>query len=133
MTTVGFYAILKSENSKEGIILKGIRYLLVSACVAANAIFLGLGLECLLNLLGYAMSLTLDSNPRYPRFIPFCLIMGILALVGIVCVFIVNIKLSDKFSFTKKIWCFQYVFALVLSVPMIKVWEMLFDFLRVVF
>ena len=98
--------------------------------ILANATFLSLGAECLLNLLGLAMAISLDSSPSYPRFIPFCIVLGIVALLGLVAMLILNVKVSEKLGFTKTIWIFEYVFALVLSLPMIKLWEMLFDFLQ---
>lgn len=101
--------------------------------ILANAAFLGLGMECLLNLLALVMSISLDGKPSYPRFIPFCIILGIVALLGLSAMLILNIKASEKLGFTKNIWLIQYVFAVVLSIPMIKLWEMLFDFLRKIF
>ena len=47
-----------------------------------------------------------------------------------IAMLILNIKFSEKLNFTKTIWIFEYIFALVLSIPMIKLWEMLFDFLQ---
>ena len=57
----------------------------------------------------------------------------IVALLGLIAMLILNIKASEKLNFTKSIWIFEYVFAVCLSVPMIKFWEMLFDFLQKTF
>ena len=94
---------------------------------------MSLGIECLLNLLGFSMAISLDSTPSYPRFIPFCLTLGIVALLGLVAMLILNIKISEKLNFTKTIWIFEYSLALVLSIPMIKIWETLFEFLQTTF
>ena len=98
--------------------------------ILANAAFLSLGMESLLNLLGFSMAISLDSSPQYPRFIPFCIVCGMVALLGLIAMLVLNIKTSKKLSFTKLIWLFEYTFAVVLSVPMIKLWEMFFDFLQ---
>ena len=108
--------------------MKKVMYIIIS--ILANAAFFSLGIECFLNLLSLSMAISLDSVVKYPRFIPFCTILGIVALFGLIAMLILNIKVSEKLEFTKTIWIFEYVFALVLSLPMIKLWEMLFDFLQ---
>ena len=96
----------------------------------ANAALFSLGIECLLNLLSLSMAISLDSVVKYPRFIPFCIVLGIVALLGLIAMLILNIKVSEKLGFTKTVWICEYVFALVLSLPMMNLWEMLFDFLQ---
>ena len=98
--------------------------------ILANAALFSLGIECLLNLLSLSMAISLDSVVKYPRFIPFCTVLGIVALLGLVAMLVLNIKISEKFNFTKPIWIFEYALALVLSIPMIKIWETLFEFLQ---
>ena len=98
--------------------------------ILANAALFSLGIECLLNLLSLSMAISLDSVVKYPRFIPFCIVLGIVALLGLVVMFVLNIKASEKLNFTKTIWIFEYALALVLSIPMIKIWEILFDLLQ---
>ncbi|MBE6535508.1 MAG: hypothetical protein E7677_02670 [Ruminococcaceae bacterium] len=110
--------------------MKKTTFIYLPITILANAAFLSLGLECLLNLLGLAMAISLDSSMQYPRFIPFCILCGIVALLGLIAMLILNIKLSEKLRFTKSIWLSEYLFAVVLSIPMIKLWEMLFEFLQ---
>ena len=98
--------------------------------ILANAALFSLGMECLLSLLGYTMAISLDSSVQFSRFIPFCIVLGIVALLGLIAILILNIKDSEKIGFTKTIWIFEYAFALVLSIPMIKIWETLFEFLQ---
>ena len=98
--------------------------------ILTNAAFLSLGIECLLNLLCLSMAISLDSVVKYPRFVPFCVTLGIVSLLGLIAMLILNIKLSEKLRFTKSIWLSEYLFAVVLSIPMIKLWEMLFEFLQ---
>ena len=109
------------------------KYFLAIIFAIAYAIFLSLGLECLLNLLGLSMAISLDGPPvtkQYPRFIPFCFIVGIFALASIIVTFILNLKAFEKFEFTKNIWITEIIIAFVISIPMIKPWEMLFEFLQ---
>ena len=110
--------------------MKKTTYIILPFSILANSTLLSLGIECLLNLIGFSMAISLDSTPSYPRFIPFCLTLGIVALLGLVAMLILNIKISEKLNFTKTIWIFEYALALVLSIPMIKIWEILFDLLQ---
>ena len=76
----------------------------------AYAIILSIGFECLLILLGSSFGVSLDSATaieRYPKFILFCMIVGILALVALTALFIFNLKASDKFGLCKKLWWVQ--------------------------
>lgn len=109
------------------------KILLALAFAVAYAIFLSLGFECFLNLLGISMAIFLDGvsvADQYPRFVPFCLIIGFLALAALIGVFILHFKVSEKYEFTKEIWWTQMIVAFVISIPMIKPWEMLFAFLQ---
>ena len=99
----------------------------------AYATFLSIGLECLLNVLGMSMAISLDGTAvtkQYPRFIPFCMIVGLLALVLLVSTFILNLKISEKHGLTKKIGMIQTIIVLVISFPMAKIWEIFFEFLQ---
>ena len=108
--------------------MKKATYIILS--ILANAALFSLGIECLLNLLSLSMAISLDNVVKYPRFIPFCIVLGIVALLGLVAMLVLNIKISEKLNFTKTIWIFEYAFALILSIPMIKLWEILFEFLQ---
>ena len=103
--------------------------------VIAYASALSIGMECLLNLFGISMGIALDSNTvnQYPRFIPFCVVVGFLALVSLLLIVILNIKVSEKLRYTKRSWFIQSVLAFVVSIPMIKLWEMLFEYMQKVF
>ena len=109
------------------------KYFLAFAFIVAYATFLSIGFECMLNLLGMSVAISLDGPPvtkQYPRFIPFCFIVGIFALASIIVTFILNLKASERLGFTKKIWWMEMVISFVVSIPMIKPWEMLFEFLQ---
>jgi len=101
--------------------------------ILANTAFLSLGWECLLSLFSVTMAISLDGVARYPKFIPFCVVLGVVSLIGIVSTLFINIKISEKYGSTKLIWTFQYISALALSFPALKLWETLFVFLRKIF
>lgn len=112
------------------------KFLLALVFAITYAIFLSLGLECTLRLLGAAMGISLDGPSvieQYPRFIPFCIVVGIIALAAIVGTFILNLIVSEKFEFTKNLWTAELILAFVISLPLIKPWEMLFEFLQKTF
>ena len=116
--------------------MKKTAYTVLPFFILANAAFLGLGGECLLRLLGLSMAISLDSPPiaeQYPRFIPFCVILGITALVGLIALFILNTVISEKLNYTKTVWILEYILSFALTLPLIKLWNMLFDFLQKVF
>ena len=113
--------------------MKKSTYIILPFSILANAVFLSLGIECFLNLLALAMAISLDGSSaaeQYPRFIPFCVILGFVALIGVACMLFFNIRISEKLKFTKLVWYVQYISAFVLSIPMIKLWEILFDILE---
>ena len=101
-----------------------------------QAAFLGLGMTCLLNLLGVALAVSLDGRSviaQYPRFIPFCLVVGLLSLVILAALVVLNVIVSKKLKYTKIVWIYQSAGALVLSIPMGYLWEKLIDFLQTTF
>ena len=112
--------------------MKKTALIILPLSIFVNALLLGLGAECLLNLLSISVSISF-SAVRYPRFIPFCIVLSNVALLGLVAMLVLNIKISEKLNFTKTIWIFEYALALVLSIPMIKIWETLFEFLQTTF
>ena len=109
------------------------KYFLVFVFVIAYATFLSIGFECLLRLLGLSMAIALDGaavTKQYPRFIPFCMVVGLVACILLIATFILNLKMSEKYGLTKKICWMQAIIALVVSFPMVKIWEILFEFLQ---
>ena len=111
--------------------MKKVTYIILS--IWATAALFSLGIECLLNLLSLSLAISLDSVVKYPRFIPFCIVLGIVALLGLIAMLILNIKVSEKLGFTKTIWIFECILVFVLSLPVMKLWETLLDFLQKIF
>ena len=115
---------------------KSLNFVFYSLFTAFYAIFFSLGLACLLQLFGVALGVALDGQTviqQYPRLIPFCLIVGVICLVALIALAFLNAKFSKKLNYTKAVWIIQFVCAFVISIPMIKVWEMLLGFLQKVF
>jgi len=99
----------------------------------AYAISLSLILECLLSLIGIFFAISLDGLSvieQYPRFIPFCLGLGIIALAVIIVTFILNLRVSEKNVFTKRLWIMEILLSFVILLPMIMLWDMLFKLLQ---
>lgn len=122
---------LTSQSAKK--FIKIVAYFLF---IIAYAVFLGLFMECLLVLLSMCMDVSLDGGSvvdQFPRFIPFCVVVEFLALVALVLLAILNIKASERLDYTKRICLVQTILAFVVSIPMIKLWEMLFDYMQKVF
>ncbi|MBQ7921904.1 MAG: hypothetical protein IJ325_04915 [Clostridia bacterium] len=101
----------------------------------AYGLLFSLGSECMLSLLGISMALSLDGGiiNQYPRFIPFCMLAGLLALAATVILFIYHLRTAEKLGFTKGLWYVQFLSAVAVSIPMIELWERLFAFLRETF
>ena len=108
---------------------------IVPAFAAAYALFFSLGLTCLLNLAGMMFASAIDTGvvDEYPRFIPFCCVIGFLALVALVVCFVLNKKIASKSVFTGKAWAIQFICAFAASIPMVALWDILFNFLQKAF
>ena len=113
-------ALISSSQSMK----KRIKIVAYFLFIIAYASALSIGMECLLNLFGISMGIALDSNTvnQYPRFIPFCVAVGFLALITLALLVILNIKVSEKLDYTKRALYIQPIFAFVVSIPMIKLW-----------
>ena len=107
---------------------------LASGFTLSYATFLSLGFECLLVFMGACMGIALDSNKglleRYPNLIPFCVVVGTLALLMIIGLLALNLFASAKLDFSAAIWSMEVICACVISIPMIKIWEIVFEYLR---
>ncbi len=109
------------------------KLLFISAFSVSYVLVISMGITCFLNVVGavlasYAFNEAISA--QYPRFIPFCIIAGICALIALIAFFRIDIKLSKKFNFTKKLRFVQIPAVLILSIPLTAVWETLFDHLQ---
>ncbi len=92
-----------------------------------------LGMMCLLNLLAEAFGSALfdeSAIEEFPRFTFFCILVGLFCLIALIFLVILNINFSEKLNYRKRTWIVQSICAFVLSIPLLKIWEMLFDFLQ---
>ena len=67
---------------------------------------------------------------EYPRLVPFCVLAGLFALIAILVLVSLNVFVAKKSKNTKITWIIEAVCAIVLSRPMIKIWEIVFEYLR---
>ncbi len=111
------------------------KILFLSFSSVANIFCLSLGFRCLLNLLAVTIAVSPDSEYqiRFPRYIPFLVVMGLIALAGFIAMLIWNLNVSEKYRFTKIAWIAQYGCCVVAALPMITFWEMVFAFLQKTF
>ena len=82
------------------------------------------------------MAISIDGGEvtkQYPRFIPFCIVAGFLALFALIAILVFNIKASERFAFSKKLLVAEIIIAFVISIAMIKPWELLFELLQKTF
>ena len=113
--------------------MKTAKRILIPTFSVGYGVFLSLFMECLLHLFGLALAISPDGRETlgaYPRFVPFCLAVGLFSVAAVVILFVFHVKASERLDFTKRTWCFQLITAFVLSIPMIKPWEILFAFLE---
>lgn len=110
--------------------------LLASLFAVMYAIFFSLGITCLWDLFCIAVAFGIDGKrviAQYPRYIPFCLVVGFMSLIALFVIFMLNRKLSKKVTFSKKIWILEFLCAFVFSIPMAPLWIQLFAFLQKAF
>ena len=107
------------------------RWFLIAAFTIGYAALLSLGLLCFERLLAIflvAEKLLEPAYKDYPRFSAFCYIVGLLALGGLVLLFVLDGK-----TFVKRI-CWSRFFVIIgLSVPLFVLWAMLFHYLQMIF
>jgi hypothetical protein len=116
--------------------MKKSKYFISVGFTLAYAAAVGLLMECLLNIFSICCGASFDGRPLpevYPRFLPFCMILGFLSWAFLIAIFVINIKESERIGYTKKIWTAQSLCAFFLSIPAIKLFEMLFEFLQETF
>ena len=107
------------------------KYFTVTALILAGAALLSLTAECLLQVFGFAVAISIDTAPEAPKALPLCIAITAVALVLLIGAFILHLYLSDRFRFTGKSRCLHYALAFLLSIPSIRLWEMLFDLLEI--
>jgi hypothetical protein len=85
------------------------------------SVFISLLLVSFLNLLGIALAVGIDGRAvaeRYPRFIPFCVIVGALSFFAILAVFHFNKEKAVSCDHTARTWCVQVLLSIAFSLPL---------------
>lgn len=93
------------------------------------AVFFSLGLTFLYHLIGIVFSILLENENHYPRLTLFCLLVELCALIAIIIAFVFNLKVSKKYEFSKKLWAKEIIFSIFISIPLIKLWVIIFKLL----
>lgn len=113
-----------------------VKILLSALFVLIYSLLFSLGIMCLFQIFGVAMAISLDGKSvvdMYPRFIPFCFAVGFFALFAIIGAVILNYKYSEKLKYTKHYLGIQLFCSFIISIPLMKIWEMAFEFLQKTF
>ena len=94
--------------------------------------FIGmLGIQCTLNLLA---TFSPFADGRYPRFIPFCLITGLLSFAICVFLFILNYYTLLKMDQTTFLPIFIEIGLTIFLCPFfITMWDRVIDWLQIIF
>ncbi len=110
--------------------MKKITKLLVCLLFTASyAALMSLAMSCFMQLPSIAFSSSWVGE-SYPRLTFFCYAVPIVALLVLIGLLILNIKLSDRLSYTNDTWIVCSVCAFVISIPMIQPWSNLIILLQ---
>lgn len=112
------------------------KYLIMIFLSIAYAVLFSLGVYSLLMLMGLSMAISFDGInvvDQYPRFIPFCFIVGILSLFSLLTIIWFQLKRAEQIGYDELTWAIQLVLSFLMTIPLLKVWEMLFAYLRILF
>ncbi len=77
--------------------------------------------------LGFQCMISTDS--RHPRLSVFCTAVGLGCLVVLVGLLLLNWLRAEDWGYTRKMWVLQFLGALVISLPLLELWKLLFRFL----
>ena len=95
-----------------------------------HAALVSLGAVCFLNVAAITLS-PFGSTGSYPRFLPFCVIVGILAFAAWVILFVLNARhlLNHDTHLRRKI-ALEVVLTVFLTLPGMWLWDNLFCWLQ---
>ena len=95
-----------------------------------HAAVISLGAVCFLNVAAIVLT-PFGSTGSYPRFLPFCVIVGILAFAAWVILFVLNARhlLNHDTHLRRKI-ALEVVLTLILTLPGMWLWENLLSWLQ---
>lgn len=90
--------------------------------------FMSLGITCLFQLVAILFAMN-----DYPRLVPFCLIVGMLALFAILITLCLNVWAAVKLEFSVSSWIVEVIGIGFFPWPMIIVWQIVLQFLSTTF
>lgn len=95
-----------------------------------HAALVSLGAVCFLNVAAITLS-PFGSTGSYPRFLPFCVIVGILAFAAWVILFVLNARhlLNHDTHLRRKI-ALEVVLTVFLTLPGMWLWDKFFTWLQ---
>ena len=95
-----------------------------------HAAVISLGAVCFLNVAAIVLT-PFGSTGSYPRFLPFCVIVGILAFAAWVILFVLNARhlLNHDTHLRRKI-ALEVVLTLILTLPGMLLWDNLLAWLQ---
>ncbi|MBQ7379951.1 MAG: hypothetical protein IJW70_09800 [Clostridia bacterium] len=116
---------------------KALNIVFTSIFTVSYAVLLGLGTECFLTIFGMLLAAaTFGGKPlieEYPRLVPFCVLVGFLALIAIIVLCALNFFIARELKSTAITWIIEIVCSLALSVPMLMLWHMVIEYLRITY
>lgn len=104
--------------------------------ILAYTFLISLGLNCALHVLSAAVGGSLDSGSarlQYPRFVPFCYVVGFLCFIAFIFLLFLNYKASEKIKFSATLLVFQFIISFAISLPLIDLWGEFFSYLQKIF
>ena len=107
--------------------------MVIIAFALAYAVFLSMGLACLYGVAGTCMTVGPDPSLEYPRFVPFCLVVGGISLAVFAGLLLLNRLTAEDVGYTGKAWVMQFFAVLVLSFPMTMLFGWLLRWLSHIF
>ena len=96
-------------------------------------IFLSLGMACLLFVSSGAFAASPDGTVSYPRFLPFCLMVGVCCTIALCVLLFVNWLVAQDYGYTKEGCGLQAIIVFVLSLCLTQPWVMFLEFLHRIF
>lgn len=112
---------------------KVINIALTSFFSISYATFLGLGMKCFFTLCIIFLFENKPMMEAHPRLYPFCIIVGLSALIALFLLFVLNLFIARELKSTVITWIIEIACSLALSIPMLVFWNMVIEYLRMIY
>ena len=107
------------------------KYIKIITPIIFSMIYGTISSLCLLSFLKHFEFLFLSEV--YPNFYTFVSIVAYSTLTVLIGLLFLNLQIAEKLDYLNVMWILQFIGAIVITIPMIKVWGLFFDFLRATF